>query len=132
MEQRHQGMGRCRYAPAVLSLHRFAAAPPVHEPRAATPSATHTLMLLWKYLVNKITPEHIKCDWVRCYNVGHVACLVCIITPEDAAFLCSHRAFLSLSIRDSFFFQQVLDGAALLAALHLDLLDLFSCKRILS
>ena len=41
---RRQGMGRGRYAPAVLSLHRFAAAPPVHEPRAATPSATHTLM----------------------------------------------------------------------------------------
>ncbi len=84
--------------------HRFAAGPSFHEPRAATPSATHTLMLLWKYLVNKITPEHIKCDWVRCYNVGHVACLVCIITPEDASFLCSHRAFLSLSIRVSFFF----------------------------
>ena len=42
---RHQGMGRCRYAPTVLSPHRFAAVPPVHEPRAATPSATHTLML---------------------------------------------------------------------------------------
>ena len=41
---RRQGMGRCRYAPAVLSPHRFAAVPPVHEPRAATPSATHTLM----------------------------------------------------------------------------------------
>ena len=40
----HQGMGRCRYAPSVLSPHRFAAVPPVHEPRAATPSATHTLM----------------------------------------------------------------------------------------
>ena len=40
----HQGMGRGRYAPAVLSLHRFAAVPPVHEPRAATPSATHILM----------------------------------------------------------------------------------------
>ena len=94
-------MGRCRYAPAVLSPHRFAAVPPVHEPRAATPSATHTLMLLWKYLVNKITPEHIKCDWVRYYNVGRVACLVCIITTEGASclslhqrahrFLCSHH-----------------------------------------
>ena len=41
---RHQGMGRCRYAPAVLSPHRFAAVPPVHEPRAAMPSAAHTLM----------------------------------------------------------------------------------------
>ena len=40
----HQGMGRCRYAPAVLSPHRFAAVPPVHEPRAAMPSAAHTLM----------------------------------------------------------------------------------------
>ena len=40
----HLGMGRCRYAPAVLSPHRFAAVPPVHEPRAATPSATHILM----------------------------------------------------------------------------------------
>ena len=37
-----------------------------------------------------------------------------------------------LVLRDSFFFQQVLDGDALLAALRLDLFDLFSCKHILS
>ena len=46
----HQGMGRGRYAPAVLSLHRYAAAPPVHESRATTPSATHTLTPLWESL----------------------------------------------------------------------------------
>ena len=37
-----------------------------------------------------------------------------------------------LVLRDSFFFQKVLDGDALLAALRLDLFDLFSCKHILS
>ena len=35
-------------------------------------------------------------------------------------------------LRDSSLFQQLLDGDALLAALRLDLFDLFSCKHILS